>query len=254
MSAGRLQLFDTRASLRDRTSRLLLRLTDGRELRLREFGTKQRAWVKLLTDEVAAEETLADARARGLARSAAAAAAAGCATPAVRAAARPARDRWDRALVGRRDPARREALAVQARLRPRQTRRPSGYVTRSSPGSGERSPTTSSRSSCRSRTSCRCRCGPSPQRRAVPALWERDRGGLLRGLRDVLLPDLPDRRQGAQGPAPVAAVEVTGAGTLPMAFDPFERHRQRTDGSPQRYRENSGAWRFSAQSPTSRAL
>ena len=48
MSAGRLQLFDTRASLRDRTSRLLVRLTDGRELRLREFGTRQRAWVKVI--------------------------------------------------------------------------------------------------------------------------------------------------------------------------------------------------------------
>jgi formamidopyrimidine-DNA glycosylase len=48
MSAGRLQLFDKRASLRDRTSRLLLRLADGTELRLREFGTKQAAWVKLL--------------------------------------------------------------------------------------------------------------------------------------------------------------------------------------------------------------
>ena len=48
MSAGRLQLFDKRASLRDRTSRLLIRLTDGRELRLREFGTKQAAWVKVL--------------------------------------------------------------------------------------------------------------------------------------------------------------------------------------------------------------
>jgi formamidopyrimidine-DNA glycosylase len=60
MSAGRLQLFDTRASLRDRTSRLLLRLEDGRELRLREFGTKQAAWVKLLRpDALAAEETLA---------------------------------------------------------------------------------------------------------------------------------------------------------------------------------------------------
>jgi formamidopyrimidine-DNA glycosylase len=60
MSAGRLQLFDTRASLRDKTSRLLVRLEDGRELRLREFGTKQRAWVKLLrTPEVDGEETLA---------------------------------------------------------------------------------------------------------------------------------------------------------------------------------------------------
>jgi formamidopyrimidine-DNA glycosylase len=60
MSAGRLQLFDTRASLRDRTSRFLLRLDDGRELRLREFGTKQAAWVKLLrTEDLEAEDTLA---------------------------------------------------------------------------------------------------------------------------------------------------------------------------------------------------
>ncbi len=60
MSAGRLQLFETRASLRDRTSRLLLRLDDGRELRLREFGTKQAAWVKLLrADGLEDEETLA---------------------------------------------------------------------------------------------------------------------------------------------------------------------------------------------------
>jgi formamidopyrimidine-DNA glycosylase len=61
MSAGRLQLFDARASLRDRTSRLLVRLTDGRELRLREFGTHQRAWVKLLrAEEVQSEDTIAE--------------------------------------------------------------------------------------------------------------------------------------------------------------------------------------------------
>lgn len=61
MSAGRLQLFDTRASLRDRTSRLLLRLADGRELRLREFGTKQAAWVKLLrSGDLGADPALAD--------------------------------------------------------------------------------------------------------------------------------------------------------------------------------------------------
>lgn len=60
MSAGRLQLFQTRASLRDRTSRLLLRLSDGRELRLREFGTRQRAWVKVLRAEsLEEEETIA---------------------------------------------------------------------------------------------------------------------------------------------------------------------------------------------------
>jgi formamidopyrimidine-DNA glycosylase len=60
MSAGRLQLFDTRASLQDRTSRVLLRLDDGRELRLREFGTRQRAWAKLLrAAELESDETLA---------------------------------------------------------------------------------------------------------------------------------------------------------------------------------------------------
>ena len=61
MSAGRLQLYDKRASLRDRTSRLLVRIADGRELRLREFGTKQRAWVKVLrSEDVEADEALAD--------------------------------------------------------------------------------------------------------------------------------------------------------------------------------------------------
>ena len=60
MSAGRLQLFDERASLRDRRSRVLVRLTDGRELRLREYGTKQRAWAKLLdTAALPAEEMVA---------------------------------------------------------------------------------------------------------------------------------------------------------------------------------------------------
>jgi formamidopyrimidine-DNA glycosylase len=60
MSAGRLQVFEKRASLKDRASRVLIRLADGRELRLREFGTKQRAWVKLYrpggveTDELVA--------------------------------------------------------------------------------------------------------------------------------------------------------------------------------------------------------
>src|SRR5262249_2050906 len=48
MSAGRLQVFDKRASLRDRASRVLVRLADGRELRLREFGTRQRAWAKVM--------------------------------------------------------------------------------------------------------------------------------------------------------------------------------------------------------------
>jgi formamidopyrimidine-DNA glycosylase len=61
MNAGRLQLFDKRASLKDRTSRLLLRLDGDRELRLREFGTKQAAWVKVYRPEqLEADEHLAD--------------------------------------------------------------------------------------------------------------------------------------------------------------------------------------------------
>jgi formamidopyrimidine-DNA glycosylase len=83
MSAGRLQLYDKRAGLRDRTSRLLVRVraqapaveaaegadpvptgagAGGRELelRLREFGSKQAAWVKLLrSGELEQEESLA---------------------------------------------------------------------------------------------------------------------------------------------------------------------------------------------------
>ncbi|HZO35274.1 MAG TPA: DNA-formamidopyrimidine glycosylase family protein [Solirubrobacteraceae bacterium] len=60
MSAGRLQLYDKRAGPRDRTSRLLVRVEPDRELRLREFGTRQRAWVKLLrSDEVATDDAIA---------------------------------------------------------------------------------------------------------------------------------------------------------------------------------------------------
>jgi formamidopyrimidine-DNA glycosylase len=56
MSAGRLRLSDKRASPKDRASRILLRLDDGRELRLREFGTKQRAWAKLLPSAAVDED------------------------------------------------------------------------------------------------------------------------------------------------------------------------------------------------------
>ena len=58
MSAGRLQLFGKRASMKDRRSRVLVRLADGRELRLREFGTKQRAWAKLMARDAVAEDEM----------------------------------------------------------------------------------------------------------------------------------------------------------------------------------------------------
>jgi formamidopyrimidine-DNA glycosylase len=66
MSAGRLQLYDKRAGPRDRTSRLLVRVRlagesgAAAELRLREFGSKQAAWVKLLrAEELNQDEALA---------------------------------------------------------------------------------------------------------------------------------------------------------------------------------------------------
>ncbi|HZA58581.1 MAG TPA: DNA-formamidopyrimidine glycosylase family protein [Solirubrobacterales bacterium] len=58
MSAGRLQLFDKRASLKDRASRILVRLGGDRELRLREFGTKQSAWARLLEREAVAQDEM----------------------------------------------------------------------------------------------------------------------------------------------------------------------------------------------------
>jgi formamidopyrimidine-DNA glycosylase len=58
MSAGRLRLFEKRASPKDRASRVLVRLGDGRELRLREFGTRQRAWAKLLPIGAIAEDEM----------------------------------------------------------------------------------------------------------------------------------------------------------------------------------------------------
>ncbi|WP_026910993.1 DNA-formamidopyrimidine glycosylase family protein [Patulibacter minatonensis] len=55
MSAGRLQLFEKRATMKDRTARIVIRLNGGadgfeeeRELRLKEFGTRQSAWGRLL--------------------------------------------------------------------------------------------------------------------------------------------------------------------------------------------------------------
>jgi len=58
MSAGRLRVFDKRASPKDRASRVLVRLENGRELRLREFGTKQAAWVKLLPSDVVFDDEM----------------------------------------------------------------------------------------------------------------------------------------------------------------------------------------------------
>ena len=125
-------VFDKRASLKDRASRILLRLEDGRELRLREFGTKQRAWAKLLpSDAVNDDEAVARLGPGSLA-----AAAAGRVRRADRPAAPPpptapppGRHLRHRPLLGRRDPLGGAALALQEGLRTGSRRRSSSSTT-----------------------------------------------------------------------------------------------------------------------------
>ena len=158
MSAGRLQLYDRRAGPRDRTSRLLVRLRDGRELRLREFGSKQAAWVKLMP-------------ARELEHDAALSALGPEAWPdplpleQLLDTPRPLhsllRDQHTIAGIGRSWV---DEILWSAMLSPfkrgedLETRSASVSHTRSPPLSDARSHTTSRPCSCRSRTSCRCPC------------------------------------------------------------------------------------------------
>ena len=202
MSAGRMMLYEKRASMKDRTSRVLVRLPGDRELRVREFGTKQAAWIKLLTlDGLEAEPSLKTLGPEAWPDPPALERAALDTAPAALAAARPAGDLGDRADVGRRDPARREALAVQARRRPVRARgggaaRGDGLRARPRPRRlrGEGRPPAAGEVP-------EADAGPRPPGRAVPAVRDRPRGRVLRGLRDDVLPALPDRRPDPQGPA-----------------------------------------------------
>ena len=137
MSAGRLQLFDKRASMRDRTSRVLLRLPErpraaparvrhqaggvgeaadarrprGRRASLRTLGPE--AW----PDPPALGELLASTAAAAL------------------AAARPAGDRRHRPHLGRRDPARRASSPRSSAATTSPRRRPRPCARRWSPSS-----------------------------------------------------------------------------------------------------------------------
>ena len=70
------------------------------------------------------------------------------------------------------------------------------------------STSTRSRSSSRCRRSSRSRRAYRAPGRAVPPLRDRAPGGVLRGLRDELLPALPDRGPRVRGPPALAAAEV----------------------------------------------
>ncbi len=75
-----MQLHPKRGSLRDKAARLMLRLPGDHELRVREFGSKQAMWLKVLRPE-ARRDPARPRSARGLAGPAAAARVAGAPRP-----------------------------------------------------------------------------------------------------------------------------------------------------------------------------
>ena len=193
MSAGRLQLYDKRAGLRDRTSRLLIRI-DGRaraapaRVRHQAGGVGEGAARRTTVDADDAIATLgpeawpdppADLRARARRRRA--------------RCTRVLRDQrviaGHRALVGRRDPVDREAVAVQARRRPRRGRG----------GDAARRRSSTSLDGALEHYEQVVKL-PIPDKLPLPLQVHRkagepcprcgddDRGGPLRGLRHVLLP------------------------------------------------------------------
>ena len=215
MSAGRLQLYDKRAGPRDRTSRLLVAWCDGGDR-----GRGSCACASSAPSRPPGSSCCAPASSTATRRSPSSAPRRG---PTRRRSAelldapRPLhallRDQRTIAGIGRSwvdeilwqaqlSPYKRgadlDAAGVRAPARGASTRR-----------SAARSPTTSRRSSCRSPTSCRCPCSVHRHEgEPCPRCGTTLRGGPLRGLRDRLLPRLPDRRARAQGPAALAAVEV----------------------------------------------
>jgi formamidopyrimidine-DNA glycosylase len=204
MSAGRLRVFDKRASLKDRASRVLVRLGDGRELRLREFGTKQRAWAKLLPSEAVGEDEMVATLgpeawpAPPLAEFAAAIDKPRHLHPLLRhqkdisGIGRSWVDEilWEARLSPFKKGSELDAEEVErlhAALHVLGDDRPRGA--RQGPDAAQ---------------------GPQARGRAVPALRDDDRGGLLLRTPDELLPRGADRRSRAEGSPPLAFAEVEG--------------------------------------------
>jgi formamidopyrimidine-DNA glycosylase len=215
MSAGRLQLYDKRASLKDKTSRVLLRLADGeRELRLREFGTKQRAWVKLLRRaDVDGEEMIAALGPEAWPQPPEAAE-----LQAALKQPRPLyallRDQHVIAGIGRSWV---DEILHDAKLSPFKRGSDLGATETAAPTRGDHLPPRWRARSLRagahpaySGQASTPAPHPPPRGRTLLALRSQTRGRLLRGLRDVLLPRVSDRRQGAQGPPAFAATQVAG--------------------------------------------
>ena len=217
MSAGRLQLYDKPAGPRDRTSRLLHRPA-------REAGGASCACASSAPSRPRGSSCFARTSSR---RSEALAtlgpeawpdpAAPRAESAARRAAARCTRVLRDQHVIAGIGRSWVDEILWQAQLSPYkrgadldvgEAERLSDAMRRDARAA--RSRTTSRRSACRSPTSCRCRCRCTATRASrVRAAATTLQGRALRGLRDRLLPDVPDRRPRAQGPAPVAAAALS---------------------------------------------
>ena len=196
MSAGRLRVFDKRASLKDRASRVLVRL-DGRA---RAAAARVRDQAAGLGEAAAGRRRRRgrdgrDPRPRSLAPSPARGVRRGDrpAPPPAPAAAPPERHRRHRPLLGRRDPLGGAPLALQEGLGARRrggrapARRPPRPRRRDRPLRGDDRPRGP-------RQGADAAPGPQARGRALPPLRDHDRGRLLLRAPDELLPEGADRR------------------------------------------------------------
>ena len=212
MSAGRLQVFGERASLRDKRSRLLVRTDDGRELRLREFGTQQRAWAKLLTPaDLETDEAVTKLGPEALPPPPLEEFAALVGQP--RHLHSLLRDQRVIAGIGRSWV---DEILWQASLSPfrqgddlpeEDVERLHTAIGDMLGGALEHYEEVVERVAARQGADAAP--GAPPRRRAVPALRHDDRGGALQGLRHVLLPGRADRRPRVEGSPALAAAEVS---------------------------------------------
>ena len=206
MSAGRLRAYDKRASPKDRASRVLIRLEDGRELRLREYGTKQRAWAKLLADRGGRRRRGGrQARARSLAGARRASAFAALIDQ-PRHLHPLLRHQADIAGIGRSWV---DEILWEARLSPfkkgseldaEEVERLRAALHVLGDAIDHYEETLAERRAA-ARQSPEAAADPQARGRALPTLRDDDRGGLLLRAPDELLPAGADRRQGAQRPA-----------------------------------------------------
>ena len=210
MSAGRLQVFDKRASLKDRRSRILIRLADGRELRLREFGTKQRAWAKLLaTSKVEADEMIATLGPEAWPAPPLAELAKAIALP--RHLHPMLRDQRVISGIGRSWV---DEILWEAKLAPFKKGKDlaADEVERLHGGLAVLGSAIDEYEQANRRAGARQAAdaaqGAPPRGGALPALWHDDRGRFLRRAPDQLLPAVPNRWTRARRPATVAVAEV----------------------------------------------